>query len=162
MGRLITPVPTKPRQADTPVLEAPEPKGAAAPTTPQMTGVQKEPPTERILKYIPAEVVAFYVAVLGVMDSLPEDKPGLKTAYWVALVLGLILAPLYVLKLGNWKKTVRWQAIWAAIAFLVWAYTLGGAFKQLSSFHQPWIGSFLLLAVTLVAGLFPPPKEENG
>jgi hypothetical protein len=153
MGRLITPVPKKP-----------ETGGAAAPSVPEPTGAQQktEGSAERILKYIPAEVVAFYVAALGVIDSLPKETPGMKSAYWVVLILGLIVAPLYILKLGKWAKTATLQAIWSGVAFLVWAYTLGGAFKQIPNFHQPWIGSLLLLAVTLIAALLPLPKESEG
>src|SRR5437870_2994789 len=56
MGRLITPVP---RESLT---------SGARPKT--------DTSAERILKYIPAEVIAFYIAALGIIDSLPKETKG--------------------------------------------------------------------------------------
>lgn len=139
MGRLITPVPRESLTTGTP------------PKT--------DTTAERILKYIPAEVVAFYLAALGIIESLPQETKGKEGGYWVILVLGVVGAPLYILKFAEWAKSAFLHAAWSAFAFLVWAYTLGGAFKLIPDFHQPWIGSLVLLAVTLFAALLPLPKD---
>lgn len=141
MGRLITPIPRESLTSGTP------------PKT--------DTPAERILKYIPAEVIAFYLAALGIIDSLPKETKGKEAGYWVILALGFVAAPLYILKLAGWAKSAYLLAAWSAFAFLVWAYSLGGAFKLIPDLHQPWIGSIALLAVTMFAALLPQPQEGD-
>jgi len=140
MGRLITPLP---RVGLT-----------------QGVGQQADSAAERIVKYIPAEVVAFYLAALGIIQTVPDDQAAKKNgAYLVALIVGLIAAPLYIAILGRKDQPGKWLMIgWSIPAFLVWAYNLGGMFK-VWEIHEPWIGSLLLLTITLVAGLLPIPRK---
>jgi hypothetical protein len=46
----------------------------------------------------------------------------------------------------------------STVAFVVWAYALGGPF-QLCGIYKGWLGSILLGSFTLAAGLVEPKKE---
>jgi hypothetical protein len=141
MGRLITP--------RSPVALT---AGESATTGPDST-------SERVLKYIPAEVVAFYVAAIGIVDTVADDNKSKSAAYVIIFLVGMGAAPAYVWKLAGVGQPKRFQMFWAALAFAIWGYTLGGPFKLIDGLHQPWIGSLLLLTVTLVAGLFSVPAQ---
>lgn len=122
---------------------------------------QADSAAERIVKYIPAEVVAFYLAALGIIQTVP-DRPESSTkngAYLAVLIVGVIAAPLYIAVVGRKGQAGKGLLVaWSVPAFLVWAYNLGGMFK-VWEVHEPWIGSLLLLFITLVAGLLPIPRE---
>jgi hypothetical protein len=97
----------------------------------QGVGQQADSAAERIVKYIPAEVVAFYLATLGIIQTVPDEQAAKKNgAYLVALIVGVIAAPLYIAILGRKDQPGKWLMIgWSIPAFLVWAYNLGGMFK---------------------------------
>ncbi len=142
MGRLITPVSR---------VELTQGNGA---------NQQIDSAAERIVKYIPAEVVAFYLAALGIIHTVPNDKEAMRNrAYLFALIVGVIAAPLYIIVVGKKGQAGKWlMGVWSVPAFLVWAYNLGGMF-EVWGIHQHFIGSLLLLTLMLVAGLLPIPRE---
>ena len=105
-------------------------------------------------------MVAFYLAALGIIQTVPDNQESQKnSAYLVVLIIGAIAAPLYIAIVGGKVQPGSWlMAIWSIPAFLIWAYNLGGMFK-VWGIHEPWIGSLALLAITLVAGRLPIPRE---
>ena len=105
-------------------------------------------------------MVAFYLAALGIIQTVPDNQESQKnSAYLVVLIIGAIAAPLYIAIVGGKVQPGSWlMAIWSIPAFLIWAYNLRGMFK-VWGIHEPWIGSLALLAITLVAGRLPIPRE---
>lgn len=106
----------------------------------------------RLLKYIPAEVVALYVSATGVVPvGHPKRLPYLWAIFFfcamATLVYMFLTARDEVTKKPIWK-----QIILATVAFPVWAYALGGPFTSLS-WYDPLAGSLLLMAVTFIFGL---------
>lgn len=105
----------------------------------------------RLLKYIPAEIVALYVSADGVV---PADHPKKFMYLWAIFVFCSIATPVYMFFAARdevTKKPIPVQILISTIAFPVWAYALGGPFTSLSS-YEPFIGSLLLMAVTFILG----------
>lgn len=128
----------------------------------QMTGGQADGDNylARVAKYIPGEIVATYLSLMGFMKNVdPADEAKLP-ALWVILILCFVLTPVYF-----WKFTERDQPklrhlVVSSLAFLAWAYALGGVFESMG-WYKPWLGSVILALYTLLAGLVPPPKEGD-
>ena len=122
------------------------------------TGAGREVDTyfDRVVKYIPADVVSAWVFVTASINGASDDTP--KAAIlWVAFVCRLGLTALWV-----WKQTSEpgrppavTQTIIATVAFGVWVFALGGPFASLP-FYRPVYGSLLLVLYTLAAGLVIP------
>lgn len=110
----------------------------------------------RLLKYIPAEVVGLYLAVRGIVR--PDASP--QVMLWVALA-SWVLVPIYF-----WFATSRGgmpplkkQVLLATIAFPVWVIAIGGPPVTQWSWYvsNPFIGSVLLVFVTVIFGWIQPP-----
>jgi hypothetical protein len=109
----------------------------------------------RVLKYIPAEIVALYVSAGGVV---PKDHPHKFVILWTILILCGIATPIYMFVFARdevTKKPIWKQIVVATIAFPVWAFALGGPFIDLA-WYEPFIGSLVLMFVTFVLGAMKP------
>jgi hypothetical protein len=54
----------------------------------------------------------------------------------------------------------RLQMILSTVAFVVWAYNLGGVF-EVFRVYVPWLGSILLVVFSLVSGTLAPRRGEK-
>lgn len=109
----------------------------------------------RLIKYIPTEIVALYIAVRG---AVPAGQP-VAISWWIA-GLAWLLVPIYfwtVTRRGGEPPLVL-QILLATIAFPVWVFAIGGT--PLTSI--PWylahsyIGSIVLIFVTVIFGWIEP------
>ncbi len=81
----------------------------------------------RLLKYIAAEAVTLYTALVGVPVSLQEQSPGW---YWFGLVIvfiaGLAAVPLILIRgYGmTWKYKKR-QILLSIVAYILWVLSIG-------------------------------------
>ena len=107
----------------------------------------------RLLKYIPAETVALYLTLQGIVLSGAADDPNLNTWLWVIFGLGLIGTTLYLWRLPKVRKVA--QLAVSTTAFAVWVFAIGGAFASLS-WYKPFIGSVVLVVFTFFAPLISP------
>jgi len=105
----------------------------------------------RVIKYIPGEIVALYLACLGIL-SVGEVPTSI---YWLVFGVLLIIAPLYTWRLSQYSMlpTALAQIVVAAIAFVVWAYALGMPFTLLG-WYNPAVASVLVLLCTGIPPLF--------
>ena len=120
------------------------------------TGDQLSPDDykDKLVKYIPAEAVAAYLTLDGIIRSSATGN-SIRTGLWVAFVIGLIGTPLYLWRLQG--VTSPLQLSISTLSFAIWVFALGGAFALYSWYH-PWIASVLLVAYTFlvpVAGAKP-------
>ena len=108
----------------------------------------------RLLKYIPAEVVAVYVSATGIV---PTASPSRDRLLWIIFAVCAVATPLYLARAtaDPVGKPLWLQVILASIAFLVWAYALGGPFQSTPG-YEPFIGSLLLILTTFLFGLVEP------
>ncbi len=108
--------------------------------------------SSRVLKYIPAEVVAVYIAVQGAVAQATSATPN-DTILWIAFGILLVLTPVYLWRVAHVTKTL--QLVIATIAFAVWVFSLGGPFASLS-WYQAIYGAVLLPLFTFAAGIIIP------
>jgi hypothetical protein len=103
------------------------------PSAVQLTG-RKGPDSkaylDRLLKLIPAETVSLYLAGL---NSIPSRHTRVLVGWLIVCLFGVIAVRAY----GTGDKVAGLKAQWPAvivssIAFLIWSYSLGGAFAALS------------------------------
>jgi len=109
----------------------------------------------RLAKYIPAEIVGLYIAMVA---AAPTTDAHYGTILWAIFWLNLVLVPIYMWIVTS-RETGRgplwWQVVLPTVAFPVWAFAMGGPFKQLS-WYQGWMATILLMFVTVVFGLAKP------
>ena len=106
---------------------------------------------DRLIKYIPSEIVGAWVAVTGLIKgnaSFPESL------FWLLFIIFLALTALYI-----WRQTSEpnlppafKQTLASTGAFAVWVFALGEPFSSLA-FYQPIYGSILLILYNLMLPL---------
>lgn len=127
------------------------PKTAADPVPPTREGPDASY-FEKLIKYIPGELVAAYLAIDGVLREAALATP--TWMYWVAFSALLILTPLYVIFRPTHNEfadhSARFHALAATVAFCVWVFALGGPFAiTWPEVYRPVFGSLLLIITTL-------------
>lgn len=113
---------------------------------------------DKVIKYIPADIVGAWVAVTGLISSDGgAPKPLL---LWIAFGAGTVLTLLWTLKQTSVpkKKPAITQALVSTGSFIVWVFALGGPFATLG-FYRPLYGSLLLIFYTLAIGLVTPTEN---
>ena len=113
----------------------------------------QEPYEQKLLKLIPAETVAVYLSLQGVLVSsmgAPAQAGQLNSWLWIIFVSMLVLNAVYLRRVQ--KVTDYMQHAILAAAFLVWVFAMGGPFRSLS-FYEPFMGSLALTLFTFVAPL---------
>lgn len=127
----------------------------------------------RVVKYIPADVVAAWVTVSSLLAPSPAGGAAAGSAapaapdyttLWVVFVVFVLLTAFW-----TWRTTqtpgapiAKTQILISTVSFAVWVFGLGGPFNSLAFVsRQPAIGGVVLIIWTLVAGLIVPPKSED-
>ena len=113
---------------------------------------------DKVIKYIPADIVGAWVAVTGLISSDAGAPQSL--LLWVTFLAGAVLTLLWTLKqtFVPKKKPAITQALLSTGSFIVWVFALGGPFATLG-FYRPLYGSLLLMFYTLAIGLVTPPEN---
>jgi hypothetical protein len=116
---------------------------------------------DRVAKYIPAEIVAAFLAVQGLVISLAEV--GMRLAVLSAvLVVFMILTPVY-LRTAARASASPWklQAVLGVIALPFWAYALAvlpglitGPFD--GTLYNGTVAAIALIVVSVAFGAFQP------
>lgn len=117
---------------------------------------------DRVVKYVPADIVAAWTAVIGIVkgaQQVPTDA-----ILWSCFVGGIIITFFWMLHQTKLERVpldsiAYWQASIATVAFAVWAFAIGGAPFDSLSFYNPIYGSLTLIAFTLISGLIVPTKS---
>jgi hypothetical protein len=141
---------------------------------------------DRVVKYIPGEVLATYLAL---DRALIGDATALKlrlketnaekllwadmswtqtTDYYLPVVLfvGLfLLTPVYFWRYAAYTDPSapwRLQGTFAALAFAVWAYSIrGGAFEMFDQVYNPKYAMIAIVLFTLASGFFPTEARKE-
>jgi hypothetical protein len=109
---------------------------------------------DRLFKYIPAELVAGYIFVLGVAKQL-TNAGEIRVFQWSLFIVFCILTPLYLWRVQKVQKFQ--QHIISLLSFVVWVFALGGPFA-LSGWYNPVYGAILLPVFTLVVAIIEAEK----
>jgi hypothetical protein len=129
------------RGASAPVPEAPAPAPAAAPAADSYN--------DRVLKYIPAEVVTLYLSV----DGLVRAKQNSPVLSWGLFAFGLVATILYLKFSAGVTKPL--QLIVSAVAFCVWAISIGSPSTYIAGYDAIY-GAIALPLFTFLAGMIKP------
>jgi hypothetical protein len=116
--------------------------------------------------YVPSEIVAAYITVLGLISSTP---PRAQVPIAVAIfVLCLILTPVYLSRFAAPNEPRATHLSVSTFAFIFWAYAVGannGLFgKEILDWYNGAIASILLISFTLISGAIvpkAPPAQQD-
>lgn len=122
------------------------------------TGSKVDTYFDRVVKYIPADIVSAWVAVTGLINGR-EDIP-VTAILWIAFFVGITTTALWIKRetAEPRKRAALTQILVSTGAFIVWVFALGGPFSTLA-FYKPVYGSLLLIFYTLIVGLINPPDS---
>jgi hypothetical protein len=164
MGRLVR----KPQLADADSQVAGL-EGAARSGLPGMQPAIVDPGDgylERMVKYVPAEIIAFSMLINAVLDQAMKSGgenaamagvpvPVIATG---ALIVACVLTPLfcwYVRRDGDAWVT---NAVVSTIALPFWAYLMGAV--AFANHHDGNLAAILLMSFTVVSGLVAPRADK--
>jgi hypothetical protein len=119
--------------------------------------VKKDEYKDRLLKYIPADIIAAYLALRSLIDLI-QNRAAVPTVRFVVFVIVLAITI-------PWQRNVaqirKWQQVWIGLgAFVVWAISLGEPFtaEVLGTWYDPAYGAMLLVLYTFLIPLFEVEK----
>jgi hypothetical protein len=124
---------------------------------------------ERIAKYFPGEVIAFFIVINAILaqaakaggaEAIMAGLPVTMVALG-ALAVSTVLVPLFIWYVREDGDAWLTHAIVSTLVFPFWAYALGAV-----AFSNHWDGNLaaiLLVTVTIVSGLVTPrvPKARR-
>ena len=110
---------------------------------------------DRLLKYIPAEIVAIYLAILNIVKGAAAPGTPVITVEWVVFGVLLLASVPWQRKI---LKVTKWQQIGVGTAaFFFWALTLGDPFQtSWQGWYQPVFGTIAMMLYTFLIPLFEP------
>jgi hypothetical protein len=115
---------------------------------------------ERVAKYVPAEVIAAYLALLPVVIQGTSTDSDERTVFLAVIFgVGIIFTPLYLWRFPGESAVKKYQLVISSLAFLAWSYSIPeGLFDDIGIYNR--VAAAIILAVfTLASGLFAPTKE---
>jgi hypothetical protein len=111
---------------------------------------------DRIVKYIPADIVSAWVAAKALIES--SALASKNSVFWICFGAATILTAILTLKRTGKPPAVT-QTLIATGAFIVWGIALGEPFTSLlGAARQTLYGGLLLIFYTLVVGLVVPKE----
>lgn len=129
-------------------------------TTVPVLGVNDQPADYlgRLVGYIPAEIVALYLAASGFTEAAGNDR---LMWLWIVFIVCAVLTPIYFLFATRDKKKKKGplylQVLLTTLAFPVWVFAIGGPFLAFR-WYKGFIGSIVLIFVTSIFGKISPKK----
>ena len=101
----------------------------------------------RLVKLIPAEVIAFYLALDALASALPEKQ----VVLWVVFGIALAGAWFYLGRMAGVHSVV--QRLLSLAALVIWVYVTGGPFASLPWYNATY-GKLVLVVFTFAVPLF--------
>ena len=112
---------------------------------------------DRLIKYIPTEVVAIYLAELGVVKVADPTQIPIVTVEWVLFGVTLLVSVIWqrrVMKVAKWQ-----QVAIGTVAFFLWALSRGSPFDESwGGWYRPLYGTMLMMFFTFLIPLFEAEK----
>jgi hypothetical protein len=117
---------------------------------------------ERAIKYIPAEVLGFFMLINAILDqAMKSGGPSAAMAgvpitviATGALLIGCILTPLFCWYVRRDGDAWALNAAVSTIAFLFWSYLMGAV--AFANIHDGNLAVILVATFTVVSGLVSP------
>jgi hypothetical protein len=117
---------------------------------------------ERITKYVPAEVIAFFIFINAILDQVAKTGgkaavmagiPVMSVAFG-ALLVATILTPIFVWYVREDGDAWITNAAVSTLAFPFWAYAIGAI--GFADYRDGNLAAILLATFTVVSGLIAP------
>ncbi len=134
--------------------------------TTQAIQVQADGYFDKVIKYIPADIVAGWTTLLGLTGGVSSAASDTSIGGIAPAVFALLLIAFVALTAWwTYRQTMdfkagpaRTQIVVSTIAFLVWAFALGRPFDQLlpDGFYNPQVAAGILIVYTLAVGRIDP------
>jgi len=126
--------------------------GAVAAVAVPVPTVTEDTYKDKLLKYIPADVIAIYLALHSLVPVLPDAAPK-KILYWIIFASILLITIPWQRKVA---KIGKWSQVWVGFgAFIVWAITVGDPFTHENfAWYYPAYGAMILALYTFLIPLF--------
>ncbi len=125
----------------------------------QGAGVTVKPDAyaDRLIKYIPADVVGAWLAADGAIRA--SDNTPTTVLLWISFLFLLLLTPLWIFRQTKeaHKPPAMTQALIATGSFAVWVFAIGGPFARYS-FYRPLYATLLLIGYSLVVAAVIPKE----
>lgn len=154
---LIRPEPVIVTEEDNSLLLGP---GTFTEDAPAPAAPAAAPPADdyvaRLVKYIPAEIIALY---LGVANVIPTTDPSYHLALWIVFGLVTACTPVYMFLVTReaGKPTLWPQVIISSIAFPVWVFAIGGPFAFFPWYAgKHWVAAIVITFATFLLGAYQP------
>ena len=124
---------------------------------------------ERLVKYVPTEIISGYVFLSGIVNGAARTSPLRLPASWALFFCGTVGTWFY---LRHYKPVgiQKLQLPISTISFVLWAYALGGPFTMGSPLlgkypYEGWFASFLAGLYSIAVAMFwkpvaPPPPPQ--
>lgn len=110
---------------------------------------------DRLLKLIPAEIIAAYVTLAGLVEGMTKIKPNADKATLLYIIIGvlMVLTPVYLTKISGVTK--KGQLLFSTIGFVIWAFATASPLKNdILNFPSEFIISTVLILYTLLIPFF--------
>jgi hypothetical protein len=101
----------------------------------------------RLVKLIPSEIIALYLALDGIASAMKQKE----ILLWIVFGIAVIGTWFYLGKMANVTRVA--QRLLTILAFAIWVYVFGGPFAQLS-WYDPGYGKLLLVVYTFFVPVF--------
>jgi len=165
MGRLVR-IPREASQTFDPFAAGPHDVAAHRTDADSGRAVEQDDYLLRLAKYVPAEALGFSILINAILDQALRDRGNaammagipVTTIALAALVVGTLMAPVYVWYVH--EKADAWvtHAFVSFLAFPVWSYALG-----VVAFADYWDGNLaamLLASFSVASGMVKPLPFE--
>jgi len=132
------------------------PEESAEPTDVRIASVGEPTPEidsyiSRLFKYIPAEVVALYLLLDGLVGASGHPQSFLmQLVIFIALIIGTPLYLWRMQKVDAKKKPI--QLVLSTVAFILWVLAIGGIFTYFGWYDPLW-GAILVPIYTFLVAL---------
>ncbi len=121
---------------------------------------------ERMVKYVPAEIIAFSMVINSILDqAMKSGGPNATMAgvpvpviAAIALVVACILTPLFCWYVRQDGDAWVVNAAVSTMAMPFWAYLMGAV--AFANFHDGNLAAILVLSFTVISGLVTPRPEK--
>jgi hypothetical protein len=132
---------------------------------PMMIAAAAESPVkehlERISKFIPSEIIGGYLTITNVVIGPGAGQSSIKCGISIAtFMIGVVGTPIYFKLMAKQGDAIKSQCVLSTIAFIIWAYTLGGWINELGLYQKELAGAALVV-FSILSGFFPRPVTPN-
>lgn len=129
-----------------------------APAPPPI-GEQIKQQGERAAKYVPAEVLAFYMGAIQLIQL--HANPTFRTwTFALAGIFAWVFTPIWLGRFAEHPASRRPNQVMGFIAFAIWAYAYPAGFFFERGWYEPVIAGLALLVFTLLSSYYQP--RANG